>query len=143
MEIIAERMKTAEDRNPRVSISAYEQQKKGSEEVAEQKKMNTQHNTKKQQASYDAVSRHGDTLFISEAGKATSFKKSSRQAKEDTTDGAVLQKKKEENEQEQEREVSTINLSSYTESELKRMYLNGDITRAEYDKEVNSREKQG
>ena len=143
MEVRVGIMEKAENMDQRVSIGASEQQKRASEGTAEQKETKTQHNAEKQQASYDAVSPHGDTLSISEAGKVTSSEKGSKLVNKDTTDGIVIQKETEQNEQEQESEASTINLSVYTELELKQMYLDGDITRAEYDEEINSREIQG
>lgn len=48
----------------------------------------------------------------------------------DAEDGIVIRKKSGE---------STINLSVYTESELRQMYLDGDITKAEYDEELGGR----
>lgn len=140
MEMIIGSMGTAQDMEQRVNSGESERQKKVSEGVTERKDMKTQHDEEKQQISYDAVSPHGDTLSISEAGKAVSSEKGGKLVNKDTTDGIVIRKEAGENEQEQEREVSTINLSVYTESELKQMYLDGDITRAEYDEEINSRE---
>lgn len=66
-------------------------------------------------ASYDAVSAYGDTLTISAGGRAAGTNSSC--ASEDSTD----------------------NLSEYTESELKQMYLDGTITKTEYEEELESR----
>lgn len=143
MEIIVGSMGTAEDMGQRAGIGGSEQQKNVSEGMAERKDMKSQHDTERQQVSYDAVSQHGDTFSISEAGKTASSEKGSKPVNKDTTDGIVIRKETGENEQEQEKEVSTVNLSVYTKTELKQMYLDGDITRAEYDEEINSRETQG
>lgn len=142
MEMIVGNMRMAEDQEQRVSIGESEQQKKATEGVSERKDMKTRHDVEKQQVSYDAVSFYGDTLSISEAGKAVSSEPGGKQVNGDTTDGIVIRKETEEKEQRQESEVSTVNLSVYTESELKQMYLDGDITRAEYDEEISSRETQ-
>lgn len=146
MDIIVGSMGMAEDMGRRVSIGEPEQQKnasEGPEGMAERQDMKTQHDAERRQVSYDAVSSHGDTFSISEAGKAASSEKGSKPINKDTTDGIVIRKETGENEQEQEKEVSTVNLSVYTETELKQMYLDGDITRAEYDEEINIREAQG
>lgn len=144
MEIMVGEMGTAEDMERRSDIGAVGQQNKSSEELEEQKDWEEQQNTEKQRTSYDAVSMYGDTLTISKAGKTASSENGSKLVSEDTIDGIVIQKKAGESEhgQEsgQESEVYTINLSTYTESELKQMYLDGDITRAEYDEEISSRE---
>lgn len=141
MEIIIEKMGTAENTEQKVNSSVYKQQENSLEGVAERKEMKMQHDAKKQQVSYDAVSLHGDTLSISKVGKTASSQKESGLVNEDTADGIVIRKKADA--KKQESESSTINLSVYTESELKQMYLDGDITRAKYDEEVNSREMQG
>ncbi len=141
MEIIIEKMGTAENTEQKVNSSVYKQQKNSLEGVAERKEMKMQHDAKKQPVSYDAVSLHGDTLSISKVGKTAGSQKESGLVNEDTADGIVIRKKADA--KKQESESSTINLFVYTESELKQMYLDGDITRAEYDEEVNSREMQG
>lgn len=78
---------------------------------------------------YDAVSSEGDTLSVSEAGKAASMGKSDR---------VVLL-----SQSESDSSVSTVNLGIYTDNELRQMYLDGDITKAEYDEELSSREAAG
>lgn len=72
---------------------------------------------------YDAVSGQGDTLTISETGKSASMNLSN------------------ENSAESQSESSTENLSNYTQTQLKQMYLDGTITKSEYDEELTSREE--
>ena len=104
--------------------------------------MKTQEGTGKQQeTAYNRVSPDGDTVSISEAGKrAISVEKDTEPADENTADGIVIHKEAEKSNPKEEEQVSTVNLSEYTESELKQMYLDGDITKSEYDEELNSRE---
>lgn len=71
--------------------------------------------------SYNAVSQHGDTLTISESGKSASMNMNNQ------------------SESEAGNEESTYDLSGYTENELKQMYLDGTITKSEYDAELDSR----
>jgi len=140
MEITVGKMGTAENMERRSDIGAAGQQNRVSERMEKQKDWKEQQNTEKQRTSYDAVSMYGDTLSFSKAGKTASSENGSKLVSEDTIDGIVIQKKSGESEHGQESEVSTINLSTYTESELKQMYLDGDITRAEYNEEISSRE---
>lgn len=75
---------------------------------------------KQKDSAYNINSPDGDTLSVSEAGKAANSKK-------DIMDGIVIQKEMAEN-----RHISngsTENLSTYSEMELKQMYLDGTITR--------------
>lgn len=70
----------------------------------------------------NTTSAHGDTLTISEAGKSASANmnyESSANSEENNNTG---------------------DLSGYSDSELKQMYLNGTITKSEYDEELASRE---
>lgn len=129
MEITIGDMRQVEDTVQSSHISAPEQQKNTREETIKQ-----------QERAYNAVSSQGDTLSISEAGKAENAKMNNLSGDEETTDGIVIRKEVEGNKQEQESILSTINLSIYTESELRQMYLDGDITRSEYDEEISSRE---
>lgn len=69
-----------------------------------------------------AVSADGDTLTISEAGKSAEAKWNG-QSNADTNE-----------------ESSTEDLSTYTETELMQMYLDGSITKSEYDEELLNRE---
>lgn len=111
-----------------------ERYKKVSNPINVQKETEMQDGVGKQkESSYNIISSDGDTLSVSEAGKAANSKK-------DTMDGIVIQKEMAEN-----RYISngsTENLSTYSEMELKQMYLDGTITRAKYDEEIRSREKQ-
>lgn len=132
MEITIGSMKPEEDRKQNASVGASEQNKKVSDEMAERK------GVKVQETAYDTVSPHGDTLSISEAGMAATSQKDNEPGNKDTTDGIVIRKEAEGNQQESD--VSTVNLSIYTKEELRQMYLDGDITRAEYDEEISSRE---
>lgn len=111
--------------------------------VSEQQKKTGEETGKQQETIYDAVSEQGDTLSISEEGKAENAKMNSASEGKETTDGIVIKKEVKDNVQEQESDLSTINLSTYTESELRQMYLDGDITKSEYDEEINSRERKG
>lgn len=130
MEIMVGKMETAEDMEQRAHISVAKQQKKSSGGAAEREEMQTRQNTVKQPTSYDAVSGYGDILSISKEGKTASAENGSRLVSGDTEDGIVIRKESGE---------STINLSVYTESELRQMYLDGDITKAEYDEELGGR----
>lgn len=103
--------------------SAAGQPKEAREEAAVEK-----------ETAYEAVSSQGDTLSISEAGKAVSNGGTVLAG----ADGIVIQKATEEV-TEAGSTNSTVNLSVYTETELKQMYLNGEITKAEYDEEISSR----
>lgn len=138
MEMISGNVRTAEDMEQSVNTGASQQQKEVPEGAEGQKEIKKAHNAGKRQASYDAISPHGDTISVSEAGKAANSVKSNKLVNEDTTDGIVIRKDTEESRQ--ENDLSTINLSGYTETELKQMYLDGDITRAEYEEEISSRE---
>lgn len=103
---------------------------------------------KQSQANYDYVSADGDTLEISEAGKSagkgnesqtgsgnagtgSSATGSSIEGLENITTGTTSSSTS---------TSSVGDLSSYSESELKKMYLNGEITKAEYDEEISSRD---
>lgn len=66
----------------------------------------------------NAVSKDGDTLTISDAGKSASMDMGNQDESENATD----------------------DLSGYTEAELKQMYLDGTITKSEYDEELESRQ---
>lgn len=126
------------DKNARPEVSA--QHKKASGERTELQEMKTlQEKGKQQETSYDVVSVYGDTLSISEAGRDVNLGKKNILGSIQTEDGIVIRTKVEENELKDD--VSTVNLSIYTETELKQMYLDGDITRTEYDEEINSRER--
>ena len=130
MEIMVGKMETVEDMEQRAHISVAKQQKKSSGGAAEREEIQTRQNTAKQPTSYDAVSGYGDTLSISKEGKTASAENGSRLVSGDTEDGIVIRKESGE---------STINLFVYTESELRQMYLDGDITKAEYDEELGGR----
>lgn len=88
MEIIIGSMKTTEDMEQSVT-GASEQQKNASEG---QKETKIHNDSGKQQTSYDAISKHGDTFSVSEAGKVASSGKGNKLVKADTTDGIVIQK---------------------------------------------------
>lgn len=111
---------TTLERSP---VSGTGQQKEMKEEAAGQKEI-----------SYEAVSSQGDTLSISETGKAVSSGENALAGSE----GIVIQKTTAEAAAESIN--STVNLSIYTETELKQMYLDGEITRAEYEEELDSRD---
>lgn len=139
MEMTIGSMRPEEDINQNAAQGMTEQHRKVSEGMGERKELKEQYRAGKQQeTAYNTVSPHGDTLSISEAGRTANGNKSGNK---DTTDGIVIRKEAEK--KEQESEVSTVNLSSYTKQELKQMYFDGDITRAEYDEEISSREMQG
>lgn len=106
--------------------------------VSEQKKAQDEA-VKQSDISYTSVSSHGDTVTVSKAGKAAN----SNMGNQDRADGTVTKKNVGEyltESESSESSNSTINLSGYTEIELKQMYLDGDITKAEYDEELDSRE---
>lgn len=89
-----------------------------------------------------AVSSHGDMLSISKEGAAAYSKMNNQPdtSGQTTTATTAIQKLGERKATESDSDVSTTDLSSYTKTELKQMYLDGDITKAEYDKEIRSRE---
>lgn len=91
-----------------------------------------------QETVYDAVSSQGDTLSISQIGKAANSGDGVVLPEKSNADGIVLQKESGADDAEADSE-STINLSTYTKTELKQMYLNGDITKIEYDDELRDR----
>lgn len=87
------------------------------------------------------ISAQGDTLSLSEEGVAANAKRGNQPK----SDGTVIQKSvaadsTNSTEVDIENVDSTVNLSIYTETELKQMYLDGEITRIEYDQELSSRE---
>lgn len=87
------------------------------------------------------ISAQGDTLSLSEEGVAANAKLGNQPK----SDGTVIQKSvaadsTNSTEVNIENVDSTVNLSIYTETELKQMYLDGEITRIEYDQELSSRE---
>lgn len=112
---------TTLERSP---VSGSGQQKETKEEAAGQKEI-----------SYEAVSSQGDTLSISDAGKAVSSGENALAG----SDGIVIRKSTTEAAAAESTNL-TVNLSVYTETELKQMYLDGEITRAEYEEELSSRE---
>lgn len=132
MEITIGSMRTEEELVKNTYSAVSEQRKEVSGERTEPQNMKAQ-----QETSYDRVSTDGDTLSISEAGKAVSLGQDNKSVKIETEDGAVIQKEAEEDGQDSN--VPVVNLSTYTETELKQMYLDGDITRTEYDEEISSR----
>ena len=123
-------------------ISTSENQKNTKEETE----------IKQSQTNYDYVSTDGDTLQISEAGKSAS-KGNENQADSGNT-GAQAQSSFAGSSTKQLENIdvntstnestsstsSAADLSSYSESELKKMYLNGEITKAQYDEEISSRD---
>lgn len=103
------------------------------------------------ESTYGAVSSHGDTLSISEAGKAANSDTGDKVVRLSSSeaDSTASLRVSEENFTESESDLdsddatSTINLSGYTDYELKQLYLDGDITKIEYDQELSSREVAG
>lgn len=110
-------------------MEAVEQQKKVKEETANP------------ETSYDVVSSQGDTVSFSKEGKAAEAQVGS--IKSQSEDGTVVLKTAKEDDAELEEALSTVNLSQYTETELEEMYLDGEITKIEYDEEISSREIMG
>lgn len=112
-------------------INEVEKQVQGKEGTADQA-----------ETTYDAVSSEGDTLSISEEGKAAGANAKDQvvQLSGADSDGTVQQEANEVYFTDSDSSSSTINLSTYTETELKQMYLDGDITKLEYDEELSSRE---
>ena len=114
------------------------------------KKIKEETEIKQSQVNYEYVSTDGDTLQISEAGKSAS-KGNENQADSGNT-GAQSSFAGSSTKQLENVDVntstnasssstsSTADLSSYSESELKKMYLNGEITKAQYDEEISSRD---
>lgn len=77
-----------------------------------------------EETAYDAVSSQGDTLSISDEGRNANSETSDQTATLSRTDadGTVLQKANTGYSTETDSSDSTINLSGYTETELKQMY---------------------
>lgn len=116
------------------SAIVSERYKKVSGTMTKRRERNVQDGTGRQQeTSYATVSSDGDTLSVSKAGKAANSQKA-------VMDGVVIKKEVAENRHVSE--TSIANLSVYSETELKQMYLDGDITRAEYNEEISGREIQ-
>lgn len=126
MEIVTEKMRQFADTVQSSHMNASGQQKK--EEVS----------AKQSEAAYSAVSSQGDTLYISESGRSA-FANNNRENDQSEADGKVILKSAVKSSSETNDSPSTTDLSSCTETELKQMYLNGDITKSEYDEEVKSR----
>lgn len=120
-------------------INAAQHQQKPEQQKAE--RQNKAEMADRPDKSYNAVSSQGDTLELSEDGRKMSSEMQNLQ--ENTAgadgDGKVIAKSGEKYVSEAEDSVSTIDLSSYTETELKQMYLEGDITKAEYEDELDDR----
>jgi hypothetical protein len=92
-----------------------------------------------QSANYDAISIQGDTLSLSQDGKAAAealaqVKQDAALSGTDTEDSQLL------NALTSEEDSDSSDLSSYTTTELKEMYLNGEITKEEYEAELKSRQ---
>lgn len=88
---------------------------------------------------YTAVSVQGDTVEISPEGKAAGGNAGDDVAAAESGDGKVTRIITE-TDTTQTVASQTYQLSSYTENELRQMYQNGEITKAEYDEELESRE---
>lgn len=88
---------------------------------------------------YTAVSVQGDTVEISPEGKAAGGNAGDHPAAAESGDGKVTRIVTE-TDTTQTAASQTYQLSSYTENELRQMYQNGEITKAEYDEELESRE---
>lgn len=88
---------------------------------------------------YTAVSVQGDTVEISLEGKAAGGTSGDDAAAAESGDGKVTRIITE-TDTTQASASQTYQLSSYTENELRQMYQNGEITKAEYDEELESRE---
>lgn len=119
-------------------INAAQHQRKPEQQKAE--RQNKAEMADRPDRSYDAVSSQGDTLELSEDGRKVSSETENLQENTAGADGKVMAKSAEKYVSEAEDSVSTIDLSSYTETELKQMYLDGDITKTEYDDELDDRE---
>lgn len=120
-----------EDKSQGTQISTAEQQDKSNAEK-----------TRESENSQATVSSQGDLLSISKEGLDTSsqMKNQPDLQSQAQTDRTVIYESAEGKVTKLESDVSTINLSRYTETELSQMYRNGDITKAEYDEEISSRE---
>lgn len=88
---------------------------------------------------YAAVSVQGDTVEISPEGKAAGGNAGDHPDVAESGDGKVT-KIITETDTTQTAASQMYQLSSYTENELRQMYQNGEITKAEYDEELESRE---
>lgn len=79
----------------------------------------------------------GDTVEISAAGKAASKNMGSKMEQKEYDEGKVI---KTMSKLDNISNSQKYNLSSYSENELKQMYGNGEISMAEYNKELGKRE---
>lgn len=124
-------IKPLEDKSQGIQISAAEQQNKSNAEK-----------TGESENSHAAVSSQGDLLSISKEGldASSQMKDQPDTQSQDQAGRTVIHESAEGKVTKFESDVSTINLSSYTETELGQMYRNGDITKTEYDQEISSRE---
>lgn len=126
------------------SISRMEVGENSQVREAVSRKQVTQEDTARQEKEAGSViSSQGDILTISEEGRAASEEAENQVVRLSGSEtGTAVQQVKEEYSAGADSSNSTIDLSSYTETELKQMYLDGDITKAEYDEEISSRETQ-
>lgn len=88
---------------------------------------------------YTAVSTYGDTVEITSSGKDIREDTGRSSSVVESEDGKVT-KISVTADMNMESASQSYNLSTYSESELKQMYQNGEITKVEYDEELNSRE---
>lgn len=127
MEIMIEKTRQLTDTVQSSYKKNVEQQPKKEEEI------------KQSETAYDAMSTQGDTLHISESARNAESGTDSLKENQSEADGKVILKSAQENSSESDDSLSTVNLSRYTETELREMYLDGDITKSEYDEEIESR----
>lgn len=116
--------------NRNLMENAEQTNTKAAEKEAAQSKINEE---------YTAVSTYGDTVEITSFGKDIREDTGRSSSVVESEDGKVT-KISVTADMNMESASQSYNLSTYSESELKQMYQNGEITKVEYDEELNSRE---
>lgn len=87
----------------------------------------------------ESISAYGDTVEITLSGKDVNEDADRSDNVIESKDGKVTRISVE-TDTNTETSSQTYNLSVYSERELKQMYQSGEITKTEYDEELNSRE---
>lgn len=93
MEIIIGSVRPEEDMDQNAYPGMLERHKKSAGGITEVPEMKVkQEKGKRQETSYDMISPYGDTLSISEEGRAVNMGKNDKLGRVDTKDGIVIRK---------------------------------------------------
>ena len=90
---------------------------------------------------YTATSSQGDTLEISSAGSSAYENSEKKEENSEQTNISKIVSETVDTDDSDGTTSASEDLSSYTETELKQMYQNGEISKADYDEEIASREQ--